>query len=42
MAVMLNHFAFVVAGLASATPIILALRLEVRRRRDKPGDDADM
>jgi hypothetical protein len=31
----------VVAGLVPATPVILALRLHVRGRRDKPGDDAD-
>jgi len=29
----------VVAGLVPATPIILALCLSVRGRRDKPGDD---
>jgi len=32
----------VVAGLVPATPIILAPYLNVRGRRDKPGDDADM
>jgi hypothetical protein len=32
----------VVAGLVPATPIILALCLNVRGRRDKPGDDASM
>jgi len=29
-----------VAGLVPATTVILALRLHVRGRRDKPGDDA--
>jgi hypothetical protein len=31
----------VVAGLVPATPAIFALRLHIRGRRDKPGDDAD-
>jgi hypothetical protein len=31
----------VVAGLVPATPIILAKRINVRGRRDKPGNDAD-
>ena len=30
----------VVAGLVPATPIIHALRINVRGRRDKPGDNA--
>ena len=32
----------VVAGLVPATPIILALFLNIRGRLDKPGDDADL
>ncbi|HMA70440.1 MAG TPA: hypothetical protein VKP67_02955 [Xanthobacteraceae bacterium] len=32
----------VVAGLVPATPIIAALRLNIRGRRDKPGDDTGM
>jgi hypothetical protein len=35
-------FSRVAAGLVPATPIIPALCLKVRGRRDKPGDDAGM
>jgi hypothetical protein len=39
---MLKHLPLstVVAGPVPATPIVLALCLNVRGRRDKPGDDA--
>jgi len=29
-------------GLVPATPDVIALCLKIRRRRDKPGDDANM